>query len=114
MKKILLLSLISIGAYSQSDTVIQVTNATVRYHIENFTAQYTNPDAIKFVRDGAGRWVTSKDNLLNARFRATRQDLREYLQSNGVNVPADVHSLKDALNRWGTKILYTPIISNEN
>jgi len=114
MKKILLLSLISFCGYSQADTVIQVTNATVRYHIENFTAQYTKPDAIKFVLDGSGKWITSKENLLNARFRATRQELRDYLQANGVNVPADVHSLKDALNRWGTKILYTPIISNEN
>lgn len=85
-------------------TVVRVDNATVRTHIENFTAQYTFPNAIKFVKDGNGNWITSVENLLNLPYTQIRQDLKQYLLSKGI--VTDVDSLKKALERWGVVIDY--------
>ena len=86
--------------------VVRVNNATVRGHIENFTRQYTFPDVIKFIQDGASVWVTSVENFQTLRYTNVRDDLREYLITNGVQT--SVRSLKEALETWGAIIDYTP------
>lgn len=82
--------------------VVRVNNAIVRGHIENFTRQYTFPDAIKFVQDGNGNWVTSVENFLNLKYSGVRQDLKEYFIANGIQT--NVRSLKEALENWGVVI----------
>lgn len=84
--------------------VVKVDSATVRTHIENFTAQYTFPNAIKFIQDGNGDWITSVENLLNLPYKEIRKDLKKYLNDNGITT--DVDSLKKALETWGTVIDY--------
>lgn len=87
-------------------TVIKVTNATVRGHIENFTNQYTFPHVIKFIRDGSSSWVTSLENFENIRYTGIRSDLKEYFATNGIQT--NVRSLKEALEQWGELIQHTP------
>jgi hypothetical protein len=84
--------------------VLSLSNATVRMHIENFTAQYTFPDVIKFVQDGHGNWVTSVENFLNLKYTGVRQDLKQYFADNGIQT--NVRSLKEALEKWGVIIDY--------
>lgn len=80
-------------------------------HIENFTEQYTFPDAVKFVQDGNGNWVTSVENFKNIRYTGIRADLRTYFLANGINTT--VRSLKEALETWGTIIDYVPPVEPE-
>jgi hypothetical protein len=84
--------------------VVTVADAIVRWHIENFTAQYTFPDVIKFVQDGLGNWVTSVENFQGVRYVTVREDLKQYFLDNGITT--DVRSLKEALEKWGLIIDY--------
>jgi hypothetical protein len=84
--------------------VIRVNNATVRRLIEEFTDQYTKPDAIKFVQDGNGAWITSVENIQNIRYVGIRQDFKQFLIDNGVNTSTT--SLKEALETYGANIEY--------
>lgn len=86
--------------------VLRVNNAAVRNHIENFTQQYTFPDVIKFVQDGAGNWVTSIENLENLRYKGIRSDIKEYLQAQGIN--NNFRSLREVLENYGVEIDYIP------
>jgi len=94
---------------SAQDTlqVIRVNNATVRILIEQFTEQYCQPDAIKFVQDGAGNWITSVENFQNARYVGIREDFKQFLIVNGIQT--NVRSLKEALEQYGTVINYVPV-----
>lgn len=82
--------------------VVRADNAIVRGYIEAFTSQYTFPDAIRFVQDGNGNWVTSVENFLNIKYSAIRQDFKKYLKDNGI--VTEVDSLKKALETWGVAI----------
>lgn len=90
--------------------VVRVDNATVRGHIENFTAQYTFPNAIVFVQDGSGNWVTSVENFLNLPYMELRDDLKQYLADNGIQT--NVRSLKAALTKWGVIIDYVAPVTD--
>lgn len=89
--------------------VIRVNNATVRRLIEEFTDQYTKPDAIKFVQDGNGAWITSPENIQNVRYTGIRQDFKQFLIANGVNTT--ITSLKEALETYGAVIDYVQPIN---
>lgn len=87
-------------------SVIRVNNATVRRLIEEFTDQYTKPDAIRFVQDGNGDWITSTENIQNIRYVGIRQDLKQFLIANGVQT--NITSLKEALQTYGAVVEYVP------
>jgi len=87
--------------------VLKVTNAKVRGLIEQFTKQYTLPDVIEFIQDGAGNWITSVENLESIRYKGIRQDFRQFLRDNGIN--ANVNSIKEALRNYSSLIDYVPV-----
>ena len=87
--------------------VIKVTNQKVRRLIEEFTAQYTHPDVIVFVLDGAGNFITSAECLEDIRYKGIREDLRTFLRDNGINT--NVRSIKEALQNYGQVIDYVPV-----
>lgn len=115
MKTTILLLLISASVYAQDTLrVVKVTNTTVQNLIEQFTEQYTDPDVIKFVQDGNGDWITSRENFQNIRYIGIRSDLKQFLRDNGISLTQvqDINSLKDALQKWGQIIDYVPRVDS--
>lgn len=97
--------------YAQTQKVIRVNNATVRFHIERFTEQYTFPDVIKFVQDGNGNWITSIENLENARYVGIRNDLIQYMRDN--NITTTAKSIRELLQNFGAQIDYVKPANSE-
>lgn len=89
-------------------SVIKVSNSVVRTHIENFTLQYCKPHMVYFIQDGNGDWVTSIESLQNAWIEGSKQDLKQYLSDNGLNIPNGLRTVKDVLNNYGEVITYVP------
>jgi hypothetical protein len=87
--------------------VIKVTNAKIRRLIEEFTAQYTRPDVIIFVNDGAGNFITSVESLEDLRYKVSREDLRTFLRANGINT--NIRSIREALQTYGEVIDFIPV-----
>lgn len=102
--KTLLFLLLPFALSAQTQKVIRVNNATVRFHIERFTEQYTFPDVIKFVQDKNGDWITSIENLENMKYVGIRQDLITYMKDNGIQTTAK--SLREILQNFGAQIDY--------
>jgi hypothetical protein len=113
MKKLFLaLLFLPFAANAQTDSVLMVSNATVRNLIQQFTAQYTFPDIIVFVQDGNNNWIVGRQNLINLKYVATRSELKAFLTANGITQQQaqGINSLKDAFNKWAVKIAYVPPI----
>ena len=85
-------------------SVLKCSNAKVRGLIEDFSLQYCAPHAIKFTQDGNGDWITSTENLQNVRLIADKENLKQFLDDQGIRVR--VRNLKEVLQNFCTVVPY--------
>jgi hypothetical protein len=103
-------------------SVIRVTDPIARDVIERFTLQYCKPDAVKFIQDGNGDWITSVENLQNKRYTfektlttQTRTTVETKLREEVKREPTltvrdnEYTNLADLLQRYGEVIDYVPV-----
>ena len=84
--------------------VLKCTNAKVRGLIEQFSLENTFPNVIRFEQDGNSDWITSVENLQNAKLIADKENLKQFLLDNGINV--NVKNLKEVLQNYCTVVPY--------
>lgn len=103
-------------------SVIRVTDPRARDVIERFTQQYCKPDAIVFVLDGNGDWITSVENFQNKRFtfektlttetRTTIETkLREEVKRESTLTVRDNEytNIADLIQKYGQVIEHVPV-----
>ena len=84
--------------------VVKISNAKVRGLIEQFTAQYTKPDLIIFIKDGNGDFITSVENAQTLRYKTNRETFKKFINDNGI--VTNLKNIKDVLAQYGEIIDY--------